>query len=70
VNLRIYRGEFIVIYGTSGGGKTSLLNLIGTIDRPTKGELTIGDTTITSHTPDHVLADIRLSTLYVLVGDV
>jgi putative ABC transport system ATP-binding protein len=34
----------VVIYGTSGGGKTSLLNIIGTIDKPTKGELVIGNT--------------------------
>ena len=34
----------MVIYGTSGGGKTSLLNIVGTIDKPTKGELTIGKT--------------------------
>ena len=32
------------LYGTSGGGKTSLLNLIGTIDKPTKGELHLCDT--------------------------
>lgn len=44
VSLKIHRGEFVVIYGTSGGGKTSLLNLVGTIDKPTKGELFIGDT--------------------------
>lgn len=41
VSLTIKRGEFICIYGTSGGGKTSLLNIIGTIDKPSKGELYI-----------------------------
>ena len=41
ISLSIRRGEFICIYGTSGGGKTSLLNILGTIDKPTKGELFI-----------------------------
>lgn len=41
VSLSIKRGEFITILGASGGGKTSLLNVLGTIDKPTKGELHI-----------------------------
>lgn len=52
-----------MVYGTSGGGKTSLLNIVGTIDKPTKGELVIGSTLINMQTTDRVLADIRLSTL-------
>ena len=35
----VRRGEFLMIRGPSGGGKTTILNLIGTIDAPTKGEL-------------------------------
>jgi putative ABC transport system ATP-binding protein len=35
----IKRGEFVMIRGPSGGGKTTLLNLIGTIDSPSDGEL-------------------------------
>ncbi|KCV73083.1 ABC transporter ATP-binding protein [Fonticula alba] len=63
VSLSIRRGEWVVIYGTSGGGKTTMLNLIGTIDKPTKGELWIGGRLINPKTPDSVLADIRLGTL-------
>lgn len=37
----IKRGEFVMIRGPSGGGKTTLLNLIGTIDSPSDGELQI-----------------------------
>lgn len=33
------KGEFVCIFGTSGGGKTTMLNIMGTIDKPTKGEL-------------------------------
>jgi ABC-type glutathione transport system ATPase component len=39
VSATIRKGEFVVVFGTSGGGKTTMLNLIGTIDKPTKGEM-------------------------------
>ena len=41
IDLNVYRGDFMIIYGASGGGKTSLLNVMGTIDKPTKGDLLI-----------------------------
>lgn len=63
VSLKIFKGEWVVIYGTSGGGKTSLLNMIGTIDRPTKGELKICGTLIGPNTKDEVFSDLRLRRL-------
>lgn len=63
VSLKIHQGEWVVIYGTSGGGKTTMLNVIGTIDKPTKGEMVIGDARVTADTTDDVLASIRLNTL-------
>jgi putative ABC transport system ATP-binding protein len=39
INLKIMKGEFVGLSGKSGSGKTSLLNVAGLIDSPTKGEL-------------------------------
>jgi putative ABC transport system ATP-binding protein len=36
VSFDIKQGDFIIILGNSGGGKTSLLNILGTIDKQTK----------------------------------
>nr|WP_207533475.1 ABC transporter ATP-binding protein [Pedobacter sp. SYSU D00823] len=42
VNLEIERGEFVAVMGPSGCGKSTLLNIIGLLDSPTSGELSIG----------------------------
>ncbi len=39
IDLFIYRGDSIAILGPSGVGKTTLLNIIGTLDKPTSGKL-------------------------------
>jgi putative ABC transport system ATP-binding protein len=44
VDLSIEPGQFFVILGPSGSGKTTLLNLIGAIDTPTAGSITVGGT--------------------------
>lgn len=59
VSVDVKRGELLVIYGTSGGGKSTLLNVLGTIDTPTKGNLSLFDARITDRTPDTVLAGLR-----------
>ena len=46
VNLSIDRGEFVAIVGQSGSGKSTLLNLLAGIDRPTRGEITVGATAV------------------------
>eukprot|EP00658_Telonema_sp_P-2_P036192 TRINITY_DN26230_c0_g1_i1.p1 TRINITY_DN26230_c0_g1~~TRINITY_DN26230_c0_g1_i1.p1 ORF type:complete len:291 (+),score=64.75 TRINITY_DN26230_c0_g1_i1:235-1107(+) len=63
VNLTVNHGEFVVILGTSGGGKTSLLNLIGTIDTPSRGSIAVCGTTMTERTQDTELAALRLHKL-------
>ena len=41
VSLEVARGDYLAIVGPSGSGKSSLLNLLGAIDRPDQGELSI-----------------------------
>ncbi|MFP4294822.1 MAG: lipoprotein-releasing ABC transporter ATP-binding protein LolD [Halothiobacillaceae bacterium] len=44
VNLTVQRGETLAIVGTSGAGKSSLLHLMGGLDRPTSGEVLLNGT--------------------------
>lgn len=41
VNLKIRRGEYLSIVGPSGSGKTTIFNMIGGLDRPTRGSVII-----------------------------
>ena len=46
VNLEVQQGEIVAIVGKSGAGKTTLLQIIGTLDRPTKGQVMIDGTDV------------------------
>jgi len=48
LNLHIQKGDFVSIIGSSGAGKTSLLNLLGSLETPTEGTIIINGTDITS----------------------
>lgn len=62
VDLEIYRGELLVILGPSGGGKSTLLNILGGLDVPTSGTVTYldhdlsfdDDTALTEFRREHV----------------
>ena len=46
VNLQVDAGEFVGVIGKSGSGKSTLINMITGIDRPTSGEVLVGDTAV------------------------
>ncbi|MCS6843430.1 MAG: ABC transporter ATP-binding protein [Caldilineales bacterium] len=46
IDLQVDRGEFVAVMGKSGSGKSTLINMITGIDRPTAGEVLIGDTAV------------------------
>jgi putative ABC transport system ATP-binding protein len=48
VDLDLYEGEFVVILGPSGGGKSTLMNILGGLDVPTSGEVVFRDHNLTS----------------------
>jgi putative ABC transport system ATP-binding protein len=62
VTLDISQGEFVAIMGPSGSGKSSLMNLIGALDRPTSGEMWIHGKALSEMSRDE-LADLRNETL-------
>jgi len=58
INLKVKRGEFVAILGPSGVGKSTLLHLLGALDRPTSGEVLYEDSPL-SHLSDEQLASFR-----------
>ena len=54
IELTVHAGEFLAILGKSGAGKSTLVNMITGIDRPTEGEIWVGDKAIQSMSEDQV----------------
>lgn len=48
LSLDVPEGEFLALMGPSGSGKTTLLNLIAGLDRPSEGEILVGDECISA----------------------
>jgi putative ABC transport system ATP-binding protein len=74
ITLDIAKGEFLGIMGPSGSGKTTLLNILGLLDTPTSGRITIDGTDVSNLT-DYEKTMFRLYRLgyvfqdYALVPD-
>lgn len=62
VNLSLDEGKFVVILGPSGAGKSTLLNLLGGLDSPTSGTITVCGNDISTLTQNE-LADYRAETV-------
>jgi putative ABC transport system ATP-binding protein len=58
VSLDLWRGESVAIMGASGSGKSTTLNVIGTLDRPTSGRYFLDGEPVESR-DDDVLAGLR-----------
>lgn len=62
VSFTLDEGKFVVILGPSGAGKSTLLNLLGGLDSPSEGTITVSGADISKLT-DNELADYRASTV-------
>ncbi|RLB07012.1 MAG: lipoprotein-releasing system ATP-binding protein LolD [Deltaproteobacteria bacterium] len=58
IDITVQRGEMVVIVGASGAGKTTLLHILGTLDRPSRGEVLYQGEDVFSRTEES-LAEFR-----------
>ncbi len=68
VTFSVDEGDFVAIMGESGSGKTTMLNLLATLDRPTEGSLFIDGKDINAMTKDEA-SDFRRNSLGFIFQD-
>ncbi len=67
-NLSIAEGEFVVVLGPSGSGKTTLLNIVGALDTPTSGTVSIAGRDITGAKRGDLFAVRRQTVSFIFQG--
>ncbi len=58
VDLKIHAGQYVAIMGHSGSGKSTMLNLLGCLDRPSSGTYRLGGQDVSAMSDDE-LSDVR-----------
>jgi putative ABC transport system ATP-binding protein len=58
VSMRVLKGDYLAIMGRSGSGKSTMLNLLGCLDRPTSGKYLVGGRDV-SQLSDDELSEVR-----------
>ncbi|MDC3232145.1 ABC transporter ATP-binding protein [Prochlorococcus sp. AH-716-A09] len=58
VNLEIYKGDYLAVMGASGSGKSTAMNIIGCLDRPSQGVYQLNGTPVENLSDDE-LAELR-----------
>ena len=58
INLEIFKGDYLAVMGASGSGKSTAMNIIGCLDRPSEGIYKLNDVPVENLTDDE-LAELR-----------
>ncbi len=58
LNLEVFQGDYLAVMGASGSGKSTAMNILGCLDRPTNGTYELNGTSV-EKLDDDLLADIR-----------
>jgi len=62
VSLDIFKGDYLAVMGASGSGKSTAMNILGCLDRPTQGKYMLNESAVENLSDDE-LADLRNNNL-------